>query len=176
MTRCASRFIRRFFSNILAKDTTAFCTPERCGCTCFLFAFLPAIALLFFTILKDFSTTIWKKDFKNTQQIQQTDRTFSIQYYPLAFTVSECLSWSWRDSNPRPNEELMSFLHAYLRFDCRVQTRPKPPICTLVSKFSSSARNLPLTISDIIAPPFRNASEQQQPGDVLSPQLLRRLS
>ena len=139
MTRCASRFIRRFFSNILAKDTTAFCTPERCGCTCFLFAFLPAIALLFFTILKDFS-------------------------------------WSWRDSNPRPNEELMSFLHAYLRFDCRVQTRPKPPICTLVSKFSSSARNWPLTISDIIAPPFRNASEQQQPGDVLSPQLLRRLS
>jgi len=86
------------------------------------------------------------------------------------------ISWSWRDSNPRPNEELMSFLHAYLRFDCRVQTRPKPPICTLVSKFSSSARNLPLTISDIIAPPFRNASEQQQPGDVLSPQLLRRLS
>ena len=70
----------------------------------------------------------------------------------------------------------MSFLHAYLRFDCRVQTRPKPPICTLVSKFSSSARNWPLTISDIIAPPFRNASEQQQPGDVLSPQLLRRLS
>jgi len=86
------------------------------------------------------------------------------------------LLWSWRDSNPRPNEELMSFLHAYLRFDCRVQTRPKPPICTLVSKFSSSARNWPLTISDIIAPPFRNASEQQQPGDVLSPQLLRRLS
>ena len=70
----------------------------------------------------------------------------------------------------------MSFIHAYLRFDCRVQTRPKPPICTLVSKFSSSARNWPLTISDIIAPPFRNASEQQQPGDVLSPQLLRRLS
>ena len=86
------------------------------------------------------------------------------------------LGWSWRDSNPRPNAELMSFLHAYLRFDCRVQTRPKPPICTLVSKFSSSARNWPLTISDIIAPPFRNASEQQQPGDVLSPQLLRRLS
>lgn len=89
MTRCASRFIRRFFSNILAKDTTAFCTPERCGCTCFLFTFLLAIALLFFTILKiDFSTTIWKKDFKDTQQIQQTDRTFSIQYYPSAFTVS----------------------------------------------------------------------------------------
>ena len=144
MTRCASRFIRRFFSNILAKDTTAFCTPERCGCTCFLFAFLPAIAT--------FNTT-------NQQLIEK-------QY----------ISWSWRDSNPRPNEELMSFLHAYLRFDCRVQTRPKPPICTLVSKFSSSARNWPLTISDIIAPPFRNASEQQQPGDVLSPQLLRRLS
>ena len=48
-----------------------------------------SIALLFFTILKiDFSTTIWKKDFKDTQQIQQTDRTFSIQYYPSAFTVS----------------------------------------------------------------------------------------
>ena len=28
--------------------------------------------------------------------------------------------WSWRESNPRPNEEAIRFLHAYLRlkFSC----------------------------------------------------------
>lgn len=174
MTRCASRFIRQFFSNILAKDTTAFCTPERCGCTCFLFAFLPAIALLFFTILRYNQTIPFQNLMKKDIKSKTDSATFNTTNQQLI--EKQYISWSWRDSNPRPNEELMSFLHAYLRFDCRVQTRPKPPICTLVSKFSSSARNLPLTISDIIAPPFRNASEQQQPGDVLSPQLLRRLS
>ena len=174
MTRCASRFIRRFFSNILAKDTTAFCTPERCGCTCFLFAFLPAIALLFFTILRYNQTVPFQNLMKKDIKSKTDSTTFNTTNQQLI--EKQYISWSWRDSNPRPNEELMSFLHAYLRFDCRVQTRPKPPICTLVSKFSSPARNLPLTISDIIAPPFRNASEQQQPGDVLSPQLLRRLS
>lgn len=33
--------------------------------------------------------------------------------------------WSWRDSNPRPNEEIISFLHAYLclSFSCRSRTK-----------------------------------------------------
>ena len=70
----------------------------------------------------------------------------------------------------------MSFLHAYLRFDCRVQTRPKPPIHTLVFKISPTVQDKQQAISDIIAPPFRTASEPQHPGDVPSPQLLRRLS
>ncbi len=61
-------------------------------------------------------------------------------------------------------------------FDCRVQARPKPPTWTLSSKISLGARDLLQTISDIAAPPDRNASEPQHPGDVTSPQLLQGLS
>ena len=39
--------------------------------------------------------------------------------------------WSWRESNPRPNEETIRFLHAYLGFDFRATARPKPPTATL---------------------------------------------
>ena len=46
------------------------------------------------------------------------------------------LLWSWRESNPRPNEETIRFLHAYLRLHFRVMTRPKPPTITLASKIS----------------------------------------
>ena len=53
-------------------------------------------------------------------------------------------------------------------FDCREQARPKPPTWTLSSKISSNARGVRQTISDIAAPPYRNASEQQHPGDVTS--------
>lgn len=32
--------------------------------------------------------------------------------------------WTWRESNPRPNEEIIRFLHAYLRlgFSCTSKT------------------------------------------------------
>lgn len=43
-------------------------------------------------------------------------------------------------------------------------------------KTSPETRGSFQTISDISAPPYRNASEQQHPGDVSSPQLLQRLS
>ena len=58
--------------------------------------------------------------------------------------------WSWRESNPRPNEELMSFLHAYLRWGCRDMASAKLPTITLVPKVSPLARDRPPTISDII--------------------------
>ena len=32
--------------------------------------------------------------------------------YSFSISCNNCL-WSWRDSNPRPNEEATSFLHAY---------------------------------------------------------------
>ena len=84
--------------------------------------------------------------------------------------------WSWRDSNSRPNEELICFLHVYLRLHCRGEARPKPPTYPLSSKVSPERRGLPQAISDIAAPPVRNASEPQHPGDVTSPQLLQGLS
>ena len=39
--------------------------------------------------------------------------------------------WTWRESNPRPNKEIISFLHVYLRLSFRAQARPKPPTCAL---------------------------------------------
>lgn len=42
--------------------------------------------------------------------------------------------WSWRDSNPRPNKQYISFLHAYFVFDCRLKTEHKHPIFSLASK------------------------------------------
>ncbi|EEX44561.1 hypothetical protein BACFIN_07720 [Bacteroides finegoldii DSM 17565] len=48
--------------------------------------------------------------------------------------------WSWRESNPRPNEEIISFLHAYLCLDFRTGTEPKPSIPALSSKVSSKVR------------------------------------
>ena len=51
-------------------------------------------------------------------------RLFNSAFCDALFKLS---LWSWRDSNSRPNEELICFLHVYLRFDCREQARPKPP-------------------------------------------------
>lgn len=41
---------------------------------------------------------------KTTKDLHRESANLLLQYW-----------WSWRESNPRPNEELMSFLHAYLR-------------------------------------------------------------
>lgn len=43
--------------------------------------------------------------------------------------------WTWRESNPRPNKEIISLLHVYLCLNFRAQARPKPPTCTLSSVF-----------------------------------------
>lgn len=95
---------------------------------------------------------------------------------PVNITLTGLFLWRWRDSNSRPNEELICFLHVYLRLDCRDRARPKPPTLSLFSKVSSEARDLLQTISDIAAPPDRKASEPQHPGDVTSRQLLPGLS
>ncbi len=50
------------------------------------------------------------------------------------------LSWSWRESNPRPNEEIISFLHAYLCLNFRAAAEPKPSTVALSSKFSPVPR------------------------------------
>ena len=45
------------------------------------------------------------------------------------------IPWRWRDSNSRPNEELICFLHVYLRLHCRGRARPKPPTHPYPLKF-----------------------------------------
>ncbi len=88
--------------------------------------------------------------------------------------IEATLMWTWRDSNPRPNEETIRFLHAYLCLSFRIETEPKPSISTLSSKVSRESRGGTLTISDITVPPVRIASEQQLPGDISSPHLMQR--
>ena len=48
--------------------------------------------------------------------------------------------WSWRESNPRPNEETTSFLHVYPRLNFRINTGSGPPIFTLSLLFRKNAR------------------------------------
>ena len=86
------------------------------------------------------------------------------------------LSWSWRESNPRPNEEIISFLHAYLCLNFRAAAEPKPSTATLSSKNFIYAARPTWTISDVAAPLDRNASEQQLPSDVPSQHLVPGLS
>ena len=50
------------------------------------------------------------------------------------------LLWSRRGLNPRPNREVLSFLHAYLGLRFRALARPKPPTNALSSEFSPPAR------------------------------------
>ena len=62
-------------------------------------------------------------------------------------------------------------------FDCRVKSKTEAThSIPYPLKFRLRARGLSQTISDIAAPPDRNASEPQHPGDVTSPQLLQGLS
>ena len=92
--------------------------------------------------------------------------------------ISSFLSklWSWRESNPRPNEEIISFLHAYLCLNFRAAAEPKPSTDALSSKdFIDTARPMP-TISDLTAPLYQNASEPELLSDVSSQHLVPRLS
>ena len=71
--------------------------------------------------------------------------------------------WSWRESNPRPNRETIRFLHAYsgLRFSCCGKTRTTNH--NLISLDFIPCAEPHETISDLTAPLYRNASEQQLP-------------
>ena len=53
------------------------------------------------------------------------------------------MKWSWRESNPRPHEETIRFLHAYLGLHFRAAARPKPPTTALSPKTSLRHRGLP---------------------------------
>ena len=78
--------------------------------------------------------------------------------------------------NPRPNVELMCFLHAYSRLGFRAPAGSGPPTVALASKISNAARGSWHSIPDLTAPLDRGVSEKGLSGDVLSLQLLRGLS
>ena len=76
--------------------------------------------------------------------------------------------WSWRELNPRPNRETIRFLHAYsgLRFSCCGKTRTTNH--NLIPLNFTAAAGHTTAIPDFTAPPVRNASGQELPGDVSS--------
>ena len=76
--------------------------------------------------------------------------------------------------NPRPNMEPMCFLHAYFRLGFRNVAGSEQPTANLASKTSGDSRDKNSPISEIPAPPYRNASEKGQSGDVSFPQLLQK--
>lgn len=89
-------------------------------------------------------------------------------------TVSSVLWWTRRGSNPRPNREPPSFLHAYPCLYCRATPRPRPPSAAVSSKISTLPRGRQTSIPDIPAPPYQAASEKERLGDVSSPHIVGR--
>ena len=83
--------------------------------------------------------------------------------------------WSWRESNPRPNKEIIRFLHVYLRLGFRAQARPKPPTCALSLLFHHTSRakcDYPRFGCTLIS----SASERRLPEDVPFQHLVPELS
>ena len=77
--------------------------------------------------------------------------------------------WTRRESNPRPNEEAICFLHAYHCLGFRAQARPVPPTYALSSKNFIPIARPTGTISDFSAPPVQDASERLALGWCLVP-------
>ena len=84
--------------------------------------------------------------------------------------------WSWRESNPRPNEEAICFLHAYLCIGFRATAGAELPTFAFSSKRLTVGARPPQAIPDFPAPPYRRASGRELPGDVSSQHLVPRLS
>jgi len=90
-------------------------------------------------VLNNNVNTRWK-DEKTLQNVDFVGFDFSVSPFGLTNL------WSWRESNPRPNKEIIRLLHVYLRLDFRAWARPKPPIRALSFLFhcaSKAKRNYP---------------------------------
>jgi hypothetical protein len=62
---------------------------------------------------------------------------------PCNQMITRLFLWSWRDSNPRPNKQYASFLHAYFAIDFRTRAESKHPTQALASKIFESWPKLP---------------------------------
>ena len=60
--------------------------------------------------------------------------------------------WSWRELNPRPNRDILCFLHAYSRLSFRAAARPGPPAGALSSKSFTLGARPPTAIPNLAAP------------------------
>jgi hypothetical protein len=104
----------------------------------------------------------------------------SLQQYPEkqkplpGCLFSACL-WSWRESNPRPNMEVICFLHAYfclIFVACQLQNNLTGPYFLFVSP---SGRNNLQTSPGLRAPPYRVGTGPYRPGDVSSRHMCREI-
>ena len=66
--------------------------------------------------------------------------------------------WSWRESNPRPNEEVICFLHAYPQTWFSNKSRIRATDFYLSFLILQKFRSTTSTIPDLFAPPDRAAS------------------
>jgi len=82
------------------------------------------------------------------------------------------IKWSWRDSNPRPNEELICFLHAYLRLDFRLNARPEPPTLSLFPLFHPEPETYSKLSPILLYHLVRIASKPELPGGISSKHLV----
>ena len=82
-----------------------------------------------------------------------------------------CFVWSWRESNPRPNKEKISFLHVYLRLNFRVPARPKPPTDTLSFLFHHAPK-AERNYLRFIRTSWSSASKRRPLGNVSSSHLV----
>eukprot|EP00831_Metopus_contortus_P014187 TRINITY_DN1585_c0_g1_i1.p2 TRINITY_DN1585_c0_g1~~TRINITY_DN1585_c0_g1_i1.p2 ORF type:complete len:134 (+),score=10.36 TRINITY_DN1585_c0_g1_i1:3-404(+) len=102
-------------------------TCQACGCVfivCLLFGF---VSFFFFFFFNDTATTeIYTRSIVGSVRCVQETVIFVFLIY----------FFFWRESNPRPNEETICFLHAYLCLNFRIYSRPEPLLYTLSSLVS----------------------------------------
>ena len=77
-------------------------------------------------------------------------------------------SWSWRDSNPRPNKQHIRFLHAYSAFGFRPETENRHPISDLASKFFVLRPKLPKPYFRIAIPRTQTSRNRTSAGYLAS--------
>jgi hypothetical protein len=112
-----------------------------------------------------FSVSLLKASFQRLPEKQK----------PLSGCLFSACSWSWRESNPRPNMEIICFLHAYLCLivgNSQLQNNLTDPYFLFVSP---SGRNNLQTSPGLRASPCRVGSGHDRPGNVSSRHMCREI-
>jgi len=84
-------------------------------------------------------------------------------------------SWSWRESNPRPNTEIICFLHAYFCLVFVTGQLQNNLTCPYFLFVSPSGRNNHQTSPGLRASPYRVGSGLDRPGNVSSRHMCREI-
>ena len=77
------------------------------------------------------------------------------------------ISWRWRESNPRPNKEPPSFLHAYSAVGFRAVQGSERPQRDLISWVSPCRRSADMTIPKLLSTSFPGRNQESPPARCL---------